>query len=427
MNLHTTHSPQVEPGVDRAVYAPRTRVRPLLTFFAVLLALVISAVVVGVLPRLRRERGLQATADLAHEQLPIVNVAVARRAPVSTPLELPGDLQAMIEAPIFARADGYLTKRYVDIGDRVRKGQPLAEIETPELDQQIQQARATVSNAQSSLKEAEADLTLADAKLKLSQKTKERWRQLEGKGVLSHQEADEKGADAEVRTAQVEVARAKIKSAGDLVAANEASLRRVLQMKSFARVTAPFDGMITARNVDVGTLINSGNGGASREMFRIADVRIMRIFVNLPQAYVGAIRIGEKAGLRVQELPGQVFSANIDRFTNEVDTASRSMLAILTVPNPRGILMPGMYAQVTFAANRPNDGVLIPGDAMVLGTQGARVAVAGPGNRVHFRTVKVGNDYGSEVEILNGLQPGDLVVINPGDTVRDNALVEVHK
>lgn len=424
MNLHTTHSPDVEAGV---VYRPRTRVRPLLTFFAILLILVIAAVVAGVLPRLRRERGLQAVADVAREQLPVVNVAVARKAAASTPLELPGDLQAMIESPIFARADGYLTKRYVDIGDRVKKGQPLADIETPELDEQIQQARATWSNAQSSLKEAEADLTLAEANLKLSQKTKERWRQLEGKGVLSHQEADEKGADAEVRSAQVEVARAKIRSAADVVSANEASLRRFQQMKSFARVTAPFDGMITARNVDVGTLINSGNGGSSREMFRIADVRTMRIFVNLPQAYVGAIRIGQKAALRVQELPGQVFSANIDRFTNEVDSQSRSMLAVLTVPNPRGILMPGMYAQITFAANRPAAGVLIPGDAMVLGTQGARVAVAGPDSRIHFRAVKVGNDYGSEVEILDGVKPGDLVVMNPGDTVRENAQVEIHK
>lgn len=425
--MHTTHSPDLESDVERALYPARTRVRPLLTFFAVLLVLVITAVVVGILPRLRRERGLQATAETAHDQLPIVNVTTARRASGTNPLELPGDLQAMNEAPIFARADGYLTKRYVDIGDRVKKGQPLADIETPELDEQISQARATLSNAQSSLKESEADLTLAEANLKLSLKTKERWRQLEGKGVLSHQEADEKGADTEVRTAQVEVARAKIKSAADMVAANEASLRRFQQMKSFARVTAPFDGMITARNVDVGALINSGNGGASREMFRIADVGIMRIFVNLPQAYVGAIRTGQKAEVRVQELPGQVFAADIGRFTNEVDAASRSMLAVLTVPNPRGTLMPGMYSQVTFAAKRPAEGVMIPGDAMVLGTQGTRVAVVGPDQRVHYRVVKVGNDYGSEVEILTGLEPGELVVINPGDAVRDNVLVEVHK
>src|SRR5947209_12581423 len=272
MKLETTETSRISPERRQAFHAKRTRVRPLLTFFAVLLLIVIAAVVAGVLPRLRRERGLKAAAAIAHDQLPVVNVVAARQAPSSTTLELPGDLQAMIESPIFARADGYLSKRYVDIGDRVKKGQPMADIETPELDEQIQQARATLSNAQSSLKEMEADLALASANLKLSQKTQQRWRQLESRGVLSHQEADEKGADTEVRGAQVEVARAKITSARDTIAASEASLRRFLQMKSFARVTAPFDGMVTSRTVDVGTLINSGNGGASREMFRVAQI-----------------------------------------------------------------------------------------------------------------------------------------------------------
>jgi RND family efflux transporter MFP subunit len=404
------------------MHAERRRVRPLLTFFAILLLIVICAVVAGVLPRLRREQGLQAEVFAAHEQLPIVNVVAAHQAPASTPLELPGDLQAMIESPIFARAEGYLTRRYVDIGDRVKKGQPMADIETPEIDQQIQEARAALANAQSSLKEMEASLTLAAANLKLSQKTQQRWHLLESEGVTSHQEADEKSADTEVRSAQVDVARAKITSARAQINATEANLRRLLEMKSFGHVTAPFDGMITSRTVDVGTLI-----GSAREMFRIAQVDVMRIFVNVPQAYIGSIHTGQKAEVRVQELPGQVFSANISRFTNEVDTTSRAMLAVLEVPNPRHILMPGMYAQVTFATTRPLTGVLIPGDALVLGSQGTRVAVAGPDGRVHFRKVKVGNDTGTEVEILTGLQAGDPVILNPGDTIREGVNVEVHK
>ena len=411
---------QVE--LERPVFTKRTRVRPLLTFFAVLLLIVICAVVAGVLPRLRRERGLEAAVVTAHDQLPIVNVVAARPAPASNSLELQGDLQAMIESPIFARANGYLVKRYVDIGDRVRKGQPLADIETPEIDQQIQEARATLANAQSSLKETEASLTLAVANLKLSQKTQQRWHQLEAEGVTSHQEADEKGADTEVRSAQVDVARAKIISARALVAASEASLRRNLEMKSFGRVLAPFDGMITSRTVDVGTLI-----GSAREMFRVAQVDVMRIFVNVPQAYIGSIHTGQPAELRVQELPGQVFSANISRFTNEVDTSSRAMLAVLQVPNPRRTLMPGMYAQVTFATTRPLKGVLVPGDALILGSEGAQVAVAGPDHRVHLRKVKLGNDTGTEVEILSGLQAGDLAIVNPGDTVREGVQIEIHK
>ncbi len=423
--METRHSTVVDPELGGVERPARTRLRPLLTFFAVLALLVVVAGVAGLLPRLQRERGLKAAVDTEREQLPMVNTTRAKPASANTPLELPGDLQALIESPIFARAEGYLVKRYVDIGDKVVQGQPLAEIETPELDQQIQQARATLSNAQSTMKELDADLALAQANMRLSAKTAGRWHELESKGVLSHQEADEKGADYEAKQAQVEVARAKIVSARDMVAATEANLQRLRQLKSFARVTAPFDGIITARNVDVGTLINSGNGGASREMFRVADPRTMRIFVNVPQAFVSAIHKGEKAELRVQELPGQVFPATIARFTHEVDMTTRSMLAILLVPNPAGVLIPGMYAQITFATTRPTAALLIPGDALIVGAEGTRVAVAEADGRVHFHKVRVGNDLGSEVEILSGLVPGDRVITNPADTVREGARVEV--
>lgn len=405
----------------------RARVRPLLTFFAIVAVIVIAAVVVGVLPRLRRDQTLRAAAETIRVEHPIVNVTAVKQAPANTPLELPGDLQAMIESPIFARTDGYLVKRFVDIGDRVKAGQALAEIETPELDQQIQQARATVSNSQSTLAELQAALALANANRKMAETTSGRWRQLEAKGTVSHQEADEKSASLDVRRAEVDAAQAKIVSARDLVSATEANLRRLDQMKLFARVTAPFDGMITARNVDIGTLINSGNGGPAREMFRVAQTGTMRIFVNVPQTYVSSIHAGEKAELRVQELPGQVFSAVVNRFTHEVDASSRSMLAILEVPNPRGILLPGMYAQVRFSTARSGTAMLIPGDALILGTKGTRAATVDAASRVRFRDIRVGTDYGSEVEVLSGLSPGDLVIMNPTDAVREGAYVEVQK
>jgi RND family efflux transporter MFP subunit len=423
--LETRERIIAEPHPERVKPRPRARVRPLLTFFAVLAVIVIASVVAGLLPRLRREKGLQAAVKTEESQLPIVNVTAARQAPANAPLELPGDMQALVESPIFARADGYLVKRYVDIGDRVKPGQPMADIETPELDQQIQQARATISNSQSTLRELEAALTLATANLKLSQTTSQRFQALEKAGVVSHQDADEKAASLEVRQAEVEAARAKIVSERDLIAANEANLRRLQQMKQFARVTAPFDGIITARNVDIGTLINSGNGGASKELFRVAQIGTMRIFVNVPQSYVGAIRDGEKAELRVQELPGHVFQAVTQRFTHEVDATSRSMLAILLVANPRELLLPGMYATVRFAATRPVPALLIPGDALILGAKGTRVAIVDAENRVRLRDVRVGIDYGTEVEILAGLSPGDLVIMNPTDSVREGAQVEV--
>ena len=417
----------VDVELGRVASPSRTRLRPLLTLFAVLGLIVIGVGIAGLLPRLQRERGLQAAANTERAQLPVVNTTRARTASTKTPLELPGDLQAVIESPIFARADGYLSKRYVDIGDKVVKGQPLADIETPELDQQIQQARANLSNSQSALKEMQADLALAEANLKLSEKTDRRWHELESKGVLSHQEADEKSADYEAKLAQVEVAKAKIVSGHDVVSGNEANLQRLQQLKSFARVTAPFDGIITARNVNVGTLINAGNGGARGEMFRVADLSTMRIFVNVPQAFVNAIHKGETADLRVQELPDQVFSATVARFTHEVDMTSRSMLAILLVPNPKAILLPGMYAQVNFATTRANAALLIPGDALIFGAEGPRAAVADADGRVHFRKVRVGNDFGNEVEILSGLAAGDRVIANPADTVREGARVEVRE
>jgi len=407
---------------------PRTRLRPLLTFFAVLAIVVIVAVVAGLLPRLERQRGIQAAAELDRVQKLAVNVTAARLPGTDAPLDLPGDLQAMVESPIYARADGYLVKRNVDIGYRVKAGQVMAEIETPELDQQIQQARATLSNSVSTLKESEAALTLANANLKLSQQTAQRWVVLEQRGAVSHQETDEKRADLEVKQAQVEAAQANIVSRRELITANEANLHRLQEMKEFAHVTAPFDGIVTARNVDIGTLINSGNGGPARAMFSVAQVGTIRIFVNVPQAFVASIHDGGAAELRVQELPGQVFQATVSHFTHEVDTTSRSMLAILLVPNPRGTLLPGMYAQVRFPGAKSASGaVLIPGDALVLSSQGPRVAVVDSENRVQFHDVKVGTDYGNEVEIKSGLAPGDLVIMNPTDSVKDGVEVEIRK
>jgi RND family efflux transporter MFP subunit len=410
------------------VVRPRKkRVRPLLTFFAILALCVMAAIVAGLLPRLRREKALEASVTSEETDKRVVNVAVARQAPTNSALELPSDLQAEIETPIFARADGYLTKRYVDIGEHVAAGQVMAEIETPELDQQIEQARATLANSKSGLVEAQSNQVLASANLKLSQKTLERWQQLEGKGTVSHQEADEKGATRDVQLAQVDAAQAKIASAHEMVSANEANLRRLDQLKAYSKVTAPFTGVVTSRTVDVGTLINAGNGGVSKEMFRVAQTNIMRVFVNVPQAYVGSIKPGVPAELRVQELPGQVFRASVARITGAIDPGSRSMLAIVVIPNPNGVLKPGMYSQVRFDSARSLPALLIPGDALVSGAKGTQVAVVDHSDIVHFRDVKVGTDLGSEVEVVSGLAVGDRVVTNPSDAVHDGTAVEVHQ
>ena len=404
----------------------RTRVRPLLTFFALVALAVLVAIVAGLLPRLRREKVLEAAVASVENDKPEVFVATARQAPANSALELPADLQAEIETPIFARADGYLTKRYVDIGDRVKVGQVMAEIETPELDQQIDQAKATIANSKSGLAEAQSNLVLANANLRLSLKTYERWKQLESKGTVSHQEADEKGATRDVQVAQVDASQAKIASANQMVVANEANLRRLEQLKAYSKVTAPFTGVVTSRTVDVGTLINAGNGGASKEMFRVAQMDPMRVFVNVPQAYVSSVAPGVPAELRVRELPGQVFRARVERITGAIDPGSRSMLAIVSIPNPTGVLKPGMYTQVRFASARSLPTLLIPGDALVSGGKGTQVALVDASGVVHFRDVKIGTDMGSEVEVVSGLSVGDQVITNPSDAVHEGTAVEVH-
>ena len=406
---------------------PRTGRRNLLLFFLLIGLLVAAAVAAGILPRLKRQDAMNSTSATDSARRPLVEVATARSAPARSNIDLPGDLQAMVDSPVFARVDGYLHSRLVDYGDRVRAGQLLAEIDTPELDQQIRQAAATISQSQSTLNEVKADLDLAKANMNLARVTVERWRRLSKGGVVAKQEADQKEADFAVTGAQVAKAQAAIATAQETVHANEANLRRLQEQKSFARITAPFDGVITARNVDVGTLINSGNGGTARELFHIAQIRTLRIFVNVPQTNVASMHPGQLAELRVQELPGQVFTARLTRIANALDAASRTMLTVLEVDNPAGALMPGMYAQVRFSTGRSGSAVLVPGDVLILGREGPRVAVVGPDQRVHLRSIRIGQDLGSEIEVVSGLSPGEMVVANPSDSVREDVLVDVRK
>jgi RND family efflux transporter MFP subunit len=350
----------------------------------------------------------------------VVIVSPAHFAAGKDTIDLPGDLQPIVESPIFARADGFLKTRLVDIGQHVAPGQLMAEIETPELDQQIGQARSTVAQMQASLKERQADIDLARASMNMSRVTRDRWTNLLQKGVVSRQETDERQADFAVKEAQAGKAGAALLTAEETMHASEASLRRLEELKGFARVTAPFDGIVTARNVDVGTLISAGT---SKEMFRVARIQPLRVFVNVPQTYVEEMHNGQQAELRVQERPG-VFPARVTNISNSLDTGSRSMLVILETPNPGSALFPGMYAQVRFATSR-RPVLRVPGDAVVFGKEGPRVATVGSDHIVHFRSVTIGEDLGSEVEISTGLSAGDLVISNPGDAVQDNAAVDV--
>jgi len=386
---------------------------------------VVAAIVAGVLPRLSRQRVLLAASDTVAQQKPVVIVSAARLAPSKDTIDLPGDLQAMVESPIFARADGYLKSRKVDIGDRVKAGQLMADIETPELDQQIAQARATLAQSQAGLKELAADIALSVANLNLSKVTLDRWARLSTKGAVSRQDLDQKQADFDVKKAQTDRAEASLATAQETVLASGANVKRLEEMKGFASVAAPFDGIVTARNVDIGTLINAGNTSASKEMFRVAKITPLRIFVNVPQTYVQEIHDGQLAELRVQQRPGQIFPSRVTNISNALDPTSRAMLVILETPNPTGALYPGMYAQIRFAAAKSKPLLRVPGDTVMLTSNGPRLAVVGADRVVHFRSVTLGEDLGTEVEILSGLQPGELVISNPSDSVQEGAIVEI--
>lgn len=403
--------------------APRGRLVAALIALAVLLVLAVGA---GLLPRLRREHALAASVRQEAAQAPIVTVAPVEESAARTELELPGNTVALVETPLYARADGYVRRRLVDIGDRVSAGEVLAEIESPELDQQIDQAKAALLQAQASLKQMQADLVRARANLKLAEVTARRWRNLAAKGVFSRQDADEKEANFEAQQAQVAAAEASINVAQNNVAADNANLRRLEQMKAFDRVVAPFAGVITFRdvNLDTGTLINAGNNGPNRELFRVSQIDMLRVFVNVPQTYVESIAPGQTAKLTVDELPGKVFPAVVRRTTTSLDTTSRTLLAVLRVPNPQHLLLPGMYGRVKFSLPQPRRTLLIPADALVDGAAGTQAAVVGPDHRVHFHRITLGLDLGARLEVTSGLEAGDEVILHPTNEIRENVAVE---
>jgi len=402
--------------------------RPLLVFLFILFAVVAAAVIAGALPRLTKQKAMQAASGESGSRKPMVLVSTVKYAPASSSVELPGDLQAQIESPIFARTDGYLKERRAELGDHVKAGDVMAVLETPEIDQQILQAQASLAQTQAALKELEADIELAKANANLSKVTLDRWEHLAQKGAVSKQERDEKNADYEVKKAQADRADASLSTARQTVRAAEANVRRLQEMQKFSTVLAPFDGIVTAREVDVGWLISAGSGSlTSKEMFRVAKVTPMRIFVNVPQAYSGMIFDGQTAELRVQERPGTVFPARVSHSSHEIETGSRSMLSILVTPNERGELLPGMYAQVRFNLSNAKPLLRIPGDTVMTTKNGPRVAVVGGDQVVHFKSVALGQDFGSEVEVVSGLHEGDVVVSNPGDFVQDGVAVDTRE
>jgi multidrug efflux system membrane fusion protein len=333
------------------------------------------------------------------EKLAVPTVGVIKPAaePGNEELTLPAQLQPYVESAIYSRTNGYLQRWYKDIGSQVQKGDLLAEIETPEVDQELAQAKATRQQI--------------EAQLQLARSTAERWANLRRTDSVSQQEADQQAS-------------AYTQAQANLAAAN-ANVKRLEQLESFKRIYAPFSGVLTKRNVDVGALINAGSTGQNRELFDIAQVDPLRVFVSVPQANAASIRRGMPADIELREMDGQKFSGKVVRTADVIDPGTRTLLTEIDVPNPKNHLMPGAYAQVHFAVPVQTVRLSVPVNALLFRGEGPRVGVVGSDGKVHLKAISIGRDFGTKVEVLNGLDPNDRIIVNPADSLAEGQQVSV--
>lgn len=368
------------------------------TFLALTVVLAIAAVVVasGIIPRLRARQILREQTDVAAAPTVVV-IHPTREAP-SEEVILPGNIQAFIDAPIYARTSGYLKRWYFDIGAHVKQGQLLAEIESPEVDQQLQQARE--------------DLGTAQANLKLSQITEARYVDLFKTDSVAKQDVDNAVQDAAAKNATVKSA--------------QANVGRLEQLVSFEKVYAPFDGVITARNTDIGQLIESGSsGGPGRELFHVAAINKLRVFVNVPQDYSHAMVPGVKADLTLPELPARRFQGTLVRTADSLDPATRTLMVEVDVVNSRGLLFPGAYTEAHFKIKSERSTLIIPSTSLVFRREGLRVPIVTNGNHASLVPVTLGRDFGNTVEVIAGLSDDALLIANPPDSLVDGEVVRI--
>ncbi|MBZ5660531.1 MAG: efflux RND transporter periplasmic adaptor subunit [Acidobacteriia bacterium] len=353
--------------------------------------------VLGIYSVLQRRSEHQVLAERT-EQMSVPYVSVIHATPIEggSEMVLPGTLKAYVESPIYSRTNGYLKKWYKDIGSRVKSGEILAEIDTPEVDQELAQARA--------------DLTTAQANLSLAGITAARYQDLLKTESVSRQDADNANGDLAAKRAMVQSA--------------EANVKRLEELESFKRVYAPFSGVITQRNVDPGTLINAGNGGlATKQMFNLAQIDPIRVYVSVPQSFGPSIHEGLKACLSLAELAGRNFCGSVVRTANVIDPATRTLLTEVDVPNPSGALLPGAYAQVHFDVRYSGRRLSLPINALLFRPEGTMAAVVGSDSRLVMKPITIGRDFGNAVEVLEGIEVADRVVINPPDALQQGEQV----
>jgi RND family efflux transporter MFP subunit len=394
-----------------------------LTIWAIFLTAIVLFTVAffaGYIPLRQRTALVAAEAGQQEQALPRVEVVQVGRSSNRSELQLPGSIQAVTEAPVLARADGYVKRRLVDIGDRVEAGQLLVEIEAPEMDEQITQAKANVQQIEANIAQAQANYQQGKSDTELARVTAERWSSLSTKGVVSRQENDVYQAQYQSRLASLQSLEKAISAQRGALAAGQANVARLARMQSYLMVKAPFAGVITLRNVDVGALVNTGN----TMLFRIAQTGALRVYVNVPQTHANSIRPGQPAQLTVANLPGRHFVGTVARTANSLDPNSRTMLVEVHVENPDGALFPGMYAQVDLSSARTDPPLTVPSDALIMQPGGSTVAVVRPDHTVHLQKIEIGRDYGDRLEVINGLHDGETIIPNPGDVAREGLKVD---
>ena len=354
--------------------------------------LIVIGAAIGVIPRLLHRNALRVeTRALALQTVSVVSPTPGKNA---AGLTLPAEAKALVEAPIYARTSGYLKRYLVDIGAQVKAGDLLAEIDTPELNQELAQSRAQLGQA--------------DAALVLARTTSARWAELLKSSSVSEQEAAEKRADLELKSATVEAARA--------------SVRRLEDLQAFERVTAPFAGTITTRGTDVGQLVAASNG---KELFRLAQTGTLRVYVRVPQAAAQGVVPGQMAELTIPELPGRVFPAKVVRTSGAMSADSRTLLAELEVDNSRGEILSGTYVQVRLAEGKQDPALTLPANTLLFRAEGPQVGVVAPDGKVELHSVTLGRDFGPTVEIVGGVGPTDRVILNPADSLVGGTRVRV--
>jgi RND family efflux transporter MFP subunit len=409
-----------EPEADKRP-VPQARTRTIIGLAAGLAILFVIMLVVGLVARARTDRDLATATHTAQSAPPQVAVIKAEPAGESA-LTVAATTQAMKDAIIYARTTGYIKARHVDIGDRVRAGQLLAEIASPEIDQQLRQAQAD-------LQQSEKNLDLQKATLDLARRTMGRYNEADVEGAVAKQLVDQ--SVAAVQTGQAAVAAAEA-----MVASNQANVRRLQELTSFERVVAPFAGTVLQRNVDVGTLITAGSptnntavapssvNGAANGLFEIGQIDWIRVFVNVPQPYAPNIRIGLPVSVTVRGHLTQPVAGTVTRTANAIDPSTRTLLAEVDVPNQSHTLLPGMFANVAFKIGPAGTRWRVPATAAIFDTQGTRVVIVGPDNKVHFQPVVFGRDLGASIDIQNGLRGDETIVKQPTVSLQEGQVVK---